>query len=32
MLLAQGLLVREGDAYLPTGDIDGLAVPETLTR
>ena len=31
MLLAQGRLVREGDAYRPTGDIDDLAVPETLT-
>ena len=31
MLLAQGKLVREGDAYRPTGDIDDLAVPETLT-
>jgi len=31
MLLAQGRLVREGDAYHPTGDIDDLAVPETLT-
>jgi hypothetical protein len=31
MLLAQGKLVREGDAYRPTGEIDDLAVPETLT-
>ena len=31
MLLAQGRLVREGDAYRPTGDINDLAVPETLT-
>jgi len=31
MLLAQGKLVKEGDAYRPTGDLDDLAVPETLT-
>jgi class 3 adenylate cyclase len=31
MLLAQDRLVREGDAYRPTGDIGDLAVPETLT-
>ena len=31
MLLAQDRLVREGDAYRPTGEIDDLAVPETLT-
>ena len=31
MLLAQGRLAREGDTYRPTGDIDDLAVPETLT-
>jgi len=31
MLLAQGRLVREGDAYRPTGDLGELAVPETLT-
>ena len=31
MLLAQGRLVLEGDAYRPTGDLDDLAVPETLT-
>ena len=31
MLLAQGRLVPEGDAYRPSGDLDDLAVPETLT-
>jgi tetratricopeptide (TPR) repeat protein len=31
MLLAQGRLVLEGDAYHPVGDLDDLAVPETLT-
>src|SRR5262245_27187222 len=31
MLLAQGQLVKDGDAYRPTGDLDDLAVPETLT-
>ena len=31
MLLAQGQLVLEGEAYRPTGDLDDLAVPETLT-
>ena len=31
MLLAQGRLVLEGEAYRPTGDLDDLAVPETLT-
>jgi class 3 adenylate cyclase len=31
MLLAQGRLVRDGDAYRPTGELDDLAVPETLT-
>jgi class 3 adenylate cyclase/tetratricopeptide (TPR) repeat protein len=31
MLLAQGRLVPEGDTYRPTGDLDDLAVPETLT-
>jgi len=31
MLLAQGRLVLEGEAYRPVGDLDDLAVPETLT-
>ena len=31
MLLAEGRLAQEGDAYRPTGDLDDLAVPETLT-
>ncbi|HUQ43585.1 MAG TPA: adenylate/guanylate cyclase domain-containing protein [Candidatus Limnocylindria bacterium] len=31
MLLAQGQLVLEGDSYRPTGPLDDLAVPETLT-
>ena len=31
MLLAQGRLVAEGGAYKPSGDLDDLAVPETLT-
>ena len=31
MLLAQGQLVLEGEAYRPTGDLDDLAVPESLT-
>jgi len=30
MLLDRGLLVREGDAYSPTGPITSLEVPETL--
>ena len=31
MLLAQGQLVRDRDTYRPTGTLDELAVPETLT-
>ena len=31
MLLAQGRLVVDGETYRPTGDLDDLAVPETLT-
>src|SRR6185369_2221296 len=31
MLLAQGKLVKDGEAYRPTGTLDDLAVPETLT-
>jgi class 3 adenylate cyclase/tetratricopeptide (TPR) repeat protein len=31
MLLAENRLVLEGNAYRPTGDLTGLAVPETLT-
>jgi class 3 adenylate cyclase len=31
MLLAQGRLVREGERYRPDGDLEDLAVPETLT-
>jgi hypothetical protein len=31
MLLAQGQLVQEGETYRPTGNLDDLAVPETLT-
>ena len=31
MLLARGQLIKERDAYRPTGDLDALAVPETLT-
>ncbi len=31
MLLADGRLVLEGDAYRPVGDLTALAVPETLT-
>jgi class 3 adenylate cyclase len=31
MLLAQGRLVREGEAYRPVDDLSDLAVPETLT-
>ena len=31
MLLAENKLVLEGNAYRPTGDLTGLAVPETLT-
>ena len=31
MLLAEGRLAQEGDAYRPTGDLEDLAVPETLT-
>ena len=30
MLLDRGLLVREGSVYRPTGEIETLAVPETL--
>ncbi len=30
MLLDRGLLVREGPVYRPTGEIETLAVPETL--
>src|SRR5205823_6204183 len=29
-LLDRGLLTREGELYRPTGEIDTLAVPETL--
>jgi len=31
MLLAQGQLVLENGAYRPTGDLDDIAVPQTLT-
>jgi tetratricopeptide (TPR) repeat protein len=31
MLLAEGRLAPEGDAYRPTGNLDELAIPETLT-
>jgi tetratricopeptide (TPR) repeat protein len=31
MLLAQGRLALEGGVYRPTGDLDDIAVPETLT-
>ena len=31
MLLAQGRLALEGDSYKPVGDLDDLAVPESLT-
>jgi len=31
MLVAQGQLVQEGGAYAPVGDLQSLAVPETLT-
>jgi class 3 adenylate cyclase/tetratricopeptide (TPR) repeat protein len=31
MLLAQGRLVLEGGAYRPVGELDDVAVPETLT-
>ena len=31
MLLAEGRLALEGDAYHPVGDLTALAVPETLT-
>jgi hypothetical protein len=31
MLLAQGQLIKERDTYRPVGDLDDLAVPETLT-
>jgi predicted ATPase len=31
MLLAQGRLVLDGETYRPAGDLDDLAVPETLT-
>ncbi|WP_411277865.1 ATP-binding protein [Gaiella sp.] len=30
MLLDRGLLAREGDAYVVEGDLEALAVPETL--
>jgi tetratricopeptide (TPR) repeat protein len=30
MLLDRGMIVREGDAYRPTGPIETLEVPETL--
>ncbi len=30
MLLDRGLLVREGNGYLPTGPVESLEVPETL--
>ena len=30
MLLDRGILVREGDTYRPTGDVETLDVPETL--
>ena len=31
MLLAQGQLIKENEAYRPVGDLGDLAVPETLT-
>jgi class 3 adenylate cyclase/tetratricopeptide (TPR) repeat protein len=31
MLLSEGRLVLEGDAYRPVGSLDDVAVPETLT-
>jgi class 3 adenylate cyclase len=31
MLLAQGRLVLDGETYRPSGDLEELAVPETLT-
>ena len=31
MLVAEGRLTLQGDAYVPTGDLGGLAIPETLT-
>jgi class 3 adenylate cyclase/tetratricopeptide (TPR) repeat protein len=31
MLLADGRIVLEGNAYRPTGDLTSLAVPDTLT-
>ena len=31
MLVADGRLVRDDGVYVPTGDLDDLAVPETLT-
>jgi class 3 adenylate cyclase len=31
MLIAQGQLIRDGDAFQPAGDLTDLAVPETLT-
>jgi class 3 adenylate cyclase len=31
MLLAQGQLVKDGEAYRPVGTLEDLAVPETLT-
>jgi class 3 adenylate cyclase len=31
MLLAQGKVVADGDAYRPTGELGDLAVPESLT-
>ena len=31
MLLADGKLTLDGEAYRPTGDLNDLAVPETLT-
>jgi class 3 adenylate cyclase/tetratricopeptide (TPR) repeat protein len=30
MLLAEGLVTREGDAYVPTGDLSELSVPASL--
>jgi class 3 adenylate cyclase/tetratricopeptide (TPR) repeat protein len=31
MLVSQGRLVPDGDVYRPVGEIDAIAVPETLT-
>jgi class 3 adenylate cyclase len=31
MLLAQGQLVQDAERYVPAGNLDNLAVPETLT-